>query len=232
MKIANRIVTALLAVAVFPVLLTQTFVTLVMSINEKSMAYMALNLLLGKDNQITGNHLGFEETIIDLFNLITGKTETATSIDLKELLANLPEEFIPIKNLLIASMVFIALGVLVAIVIIGCSIFTKAYKTITALGLGGAFCFLMSLILFGRAAKPLVEGTVDVASLLSGSLFDSESIVGSLVNGILPGAIKVDSFTMGGAVFGALIIMLGVAIWEFSYIVTLPKEEKLKKKKA
>ena len=228
MKIANKIVSFILAAAVFPFMLTQTLVKLVLSVNENSLAYSLIKMLFGSDNNLTNNRLRIEESAADLFNLLTGKTKSNVGVDFKQLLSSLPAEFDSIKRLMIVSFAFIAAGLLIAIVIIGCVLFTDAYKTIAALGLGGGVCFFVSSLVFGRAAKPLVDGTISVVDILSKAMETSEADTSSFAAGLLSDAISVDSFALGGAVFFAMFALFGLAIWEISYVVTLPKPDRKK----
>lgn len=228
MKIVNKIITFLAAVAVFPVLVTQTFISIVASIDRESAVFTLANALLGEDNQLTGNRIGIEKTAIDGFNYITGKTPSA--FDLKKLIADLPADFEPLKKYVIASLVFVAIGMIIAVIIMGCALFSKAYKTIIGLGLGGAASFMTAIVLFGRAARPLLDGTIDVASIIMPYFINAESFLGSIAVGILDGSISIDVCGLGGAVYGAMIIMFAVSAWELAYYVTLPKEEKPAKK--
>ncbi len=236
MKIVNRIVTSLLALATFPFLISQLFFRIVLSINEESLAYSLINMFSKGDNMLTGNRLGLQESLWDIFQMVIGEKENTFNFDFMSIWNSLPEDLASSKNLIIASLVFVVLGVLIAIVIIGCAIFTKAYKTIIGLGLGGFVSFLLGIILFGKAGEPLVSGDVDALKLIADLLTSGEGGgLGSIVTGLLQGTVSVDSFALGGAVFGAMIMMLAVAIWELAFYVTLPekdKPKKLKKKKA
>ena len=230
MKTVNKIVTSLLAAASFPLLITQMFINIVVSIDENSTVYTLLNALLGSDNKLTNNSLGFQYSLVDLFNLITGRTQSSFGVDLKEILSKLPAEFESIKKYVIVSFIFVAIGAFIAIIVIGCVLFTRAYKTVIVMSLGSAVSYLVGIILFGRAGRPFFDGTIDVASLIM-KMFsgDNSSIIGTLASSMLTDAVRVDTFALGGAVFGAMIMMFAAAIWEIAYLVTLPPEEKLNK---
>ena len=101
MKTVNKIVTSLIAAASFPLLITQMFINIVVSIDENSTVYTLLNALLGSDNKLTNNSLGFQYSLVDLFNLITGRTQSSFGVDLKEILSKLPAEFESIKKYVI-----------------------------------------------------------------------------------------------------------------------------------
>ena len=228
MKIVNRIIVFLAAAAVFPILALQNFVSIVLSIDRDSLVYTLINAISGKDNQLTNSRLGIDKTLVDLYNSATGKSESP--FDFKEILANLPKEFDPLKKYIIAALVFVAVGVLIAIIIMGCALFTKAHRTVFALSLGGAASFITALVLFGKAAKPLLDGTIDVATTIMPLLMDSQSLLGSLASAALSGSISVDACGLGGAVYGAAIAMFALAMWEIAYYLTLPNDEKSAKK--
>lgn len=119
---------------------------------------------------------------------------------------------------------------LIAIIIMGCALFTKAYKTVIGLSLGGTASFVTALVLFGKASKPLLDGTIDVATTVMPLLMDTESLLGSLASAALSGSISVDSCGLGGAVYGAAIALFALAMWEIAYYLTLPNDEKPVKK--
>lgn len=230
MKTVNKIVASLLAAASFPLLITQMFINIVLSVDKDSTAYTLINLLFGSDNKLTNNSLGIQYSLVDLFNMLTGRKQSDLGIDFNEFLSKLPSEFESIKKYVIASLIFVAIGAFIAIVVIGCVLFTKAYKTVIAMSLGSSVSYLIAIILFGRAGRPLYDGTIDVVSVIV-KMFsgESSSLIGTLASSMLADAIKVDTFALGGAVFGAMIMMFAAAIWEIAYLVTLPPEEKLKK---
>lgn len=232
MKIVNRIVTALLAAAAFPFLITQFLFEIVLSINEDSIAYGLINLFGGTNNALTGNRLGFQESIASLIKTMT-EQEGSSDLNIVELWNSLPAELDSVKKLIIASFVCVAVGAVVALVIVGCALFTKAYKTIVGLGLGGAGCFLAGIILFGKAGAPLKDGTIDVVNLIAGFLMGEDGTtngIAAIASSLLEGTISVDVFALGGAVFGAMIMLVAVAVWEFAFYITLPAEERKVKK--
>ena len=95
---------------------------------------------------------------------------------------------------------------------------------------GGSLSFLIAIILFGKGASPILDGTIDLASVVMKILVSQESSLGSIASSVLTGAIHVDSFALGGAVFGPMIMLFATAIWEIAYYVTLPADQKPKRK--
>ncbi len=231
MKIVNRIVTALIAAATFPFLITQLFFRIIISIDEDSVAYSIITAFAGQDNILTGNRLGIQESLWSIYKMFADGSESSMDFDFMKLWNSLPEELDKSKIMIIASLACVALGVLIAVVIIGCAFFTRAYKTIIALGGAGFASFLSAIVLFGQAGKPLQDGSVDALRLIAQLLMgENTSGIGSIIAGFLEGTLSVDSFSLGGAVFGAMIMMIGVMVWEFAYLITLPENEKPKKK--
>ena len=232
MKIVNKIVTALIAAAAFPFLITQFLFEIILSINENSIAYTLINLFGGQDNALTNNRLGFQESILSLIKLASDGDGTS-DFNIVEIWNSLPADLDSVKKLIIAAFACVAVGAIVALVIVGCAIFTKAYKTIMGLGLGGGACFLAGIMLFNKAGAPLRDGTIDVVNLISSFLMGEDGTTNGLAaiaSSLLEGTISVDVFAMGGAVFGAMIMMFAVTVWEFAFYITLDEKERKAKK--
>lgn len=232
MKIVNKIVTALLAAAAFPFLITQFLFEIILSINEESIAYSLINLFGGKDNMLTNNRLGFQESIASLIKLLS-EGDASSDFNIIELWNNLPADLDATKKLIVASFVCVAVGAFVALVTVGCAIFTKAYKTIMGLGLGGGACFLAGILLFNKAGVPFTDGTTDIVNLIATFLMGEDGTsngIAAIASSLLKGTISVDVFTMGGAVYGAMIMMFAVTVWEFAFYITLDEKERKAKK--
>ena len=224
MKILNRIVTFLLALAVFPALYFRILLRAVVSISSDSAIYKIISAFSENINRKMEITVSLKEAVRYWQN----GTFSVGSMDFD--LNKIPKDLLVTKNWLIAAAAFIVITLIIAIVIMGCALFTKAHRTVFALSLGGAASFVTALVLFGKAARPLLDGTIDVASTVLPYFVDSESFFGSIAVAALNGAINVDTCGLGGAVYGAMIVMFAVAVWEFAYYITIPKEEKLEKK--
>lgn len=232
MKIVNRIVTALLAAAAFPFLITQFLFEIILSISEESIAYSLITLFAGQDNKLTGNRLGFQESLWSLLKMMT-ESDSSSDFNIMEIWNTLPAELDATKKLVVASFVCVAVGAIVALAVIGCAVFTKAYKTIMGLGLGGGACFLAGILLFAKAGEPFKDGTIDIVNLISSFLMGEDGTTNGLAaiaSSLLKGTIEVDVFAMGGAVFGAMIMLFAVTVWEFAFYITLDEKERNSKK--
>ena len=147
-------------------------------------------------------------------------------------ISKIPAELLSGKNWAIAAGILIVIALIIAIVIIGCALFTNAYKTITALGAGGAVCCFAALRCFAGFSSPYINGSVDIGEILANAFVgESNNLLGSIGTSILKGAISVDSFTLGNAVTLSLIFFIGIALWELAYVVTLPEKKPTKAKK-
>ena len=227
MKIFNRIVVILTALAIFPVMYFMNLVRAVVSISENSSLYTILSKLA---EEMTSNAM---EITISIKEIVKYIRDGSFSIGgMKFDLSKIPAELLAGKNWAIAAGVLIAVALLIAIVIIGCAIFTNAFKTITALGAGGAVCCFAALRCFTRFAAPYRSGSIDIGELLANAFVgESNNLLGSIGTSILKGAISVDSFTLGNAVTLSLIFFIGLALWELAYVVTLPEKKPTKAKK-
>lgn len=227
MKIFNKIVVCLATLAIFPVMYFLNIVRAVVSISEDSSLYTILSKLAEKT---ASSAMEITFSVKEIFKYISDGSVSFGGMTFD--LSKIPAELLAGKNWVIAAGVLIAVALLIAIVIIGCALFTEAYKTIMALGAGGAVCCFVALRCFVRFAAPYMSGSIDIGELLANAFVgESNNLLGSIGTSILKGAISVDSFTLGNAVTLSLIFFIGVALWELAYVVTLPEKKSVKVKK-
>lgn len=148
MKALNRIVTALLAIAVFPVAYFTDLITV----------YMHATIY---DSNIVEN-LSVKR-IIELF---TGDGLFAGVFN-KDNMSEIPEGLLKFKGNFIAFVVFFAIALLVALAIIIVAAATNSRKTTAALGAAGILCLIGMKIAFSDIAA-----AVDAGKLTLGSLTD------------------------------------------------------------
>ena len=227
MKIFNKIVVCLATLAIFPIMYFMNIVRAVVSISEDSSLYTILSKLA---EETASSAMEITFSVKEIFKYVS---EGSFSFGgMKFDLSKIPAELLAGKNWVIASGVLIAVALIIAIVIIGCALFTNAYKTITALGAGGAVCCFAALRCFIRFSSPYMGGSIDVGEILANALVgESNNLLGTIGTSILKGAISVDSFTLGNAVTLSLIFFIGVALWELAYVITLPEKKPTKVKK-
>lgn len=228
MKILNRIVVFILSLSIFPIMYFLNLVRAVVSISESSSLYTILSKI-AEETASSAMELTF--SIKEIFKYISdGVSFGGMKFDLSKI----PAELLSGKNWVIAAGVLLAVAMIIAIVIMGCALFTNAYKTISALGAGGAICCFAALRFFARFAAPYMSGSIDVGDVLAQAFVgESNNLLGSIGASVLKGAISVDAFSLSNAVTLSLIFFIGISLWELAYIVTLPedKSKNLKKNK-
>lgn len=210
MKILNRIVTFILAVAVFPAAVTRIIIRIIIAPGG------ALNSLVG-DTAIKE-----ELSVIDIINYI----QEGTFDFLKDLFNfdNLPIEVNAVKGWLLASAVMLVLALLIALIIMGCSLFTQAHKTVMGLSVGGALSCFLAMSFFTKFTTPFIEGKVDIGAILGKNLEGGEGIVGSLLSSLISGVVDFKVFQLGNAVVTMALLFLGILFWTFAYYITLSPE--------
>ncbi len=226
MKILNRIVTFLLAVAVFPTIVTRVLLRVVLSIGEDSTAYALLSKFM---EETVNSAMEITVSLEEIVGYIRDGTFSFSGMNFS--LDKLPVEMLSTKNWLIASGVFLALALLIAIIIMGCALFAQAHKTVMGFGIGGATCCFAAIGCFSKFAKPFVTGEVDIGQFLGQSLLGDDGIVSSIGSIFMSEAISVDILQLGNAVITMAILFIAVTLWTFAYFITLPKEAVPKKTK-
>ncbi len=212
MKILNRIVTFILAVAVFPAAVTRIMIRIIIAPG-------------GLLNSVMGDTAIKEElSVIDIINYI----QEGTFDFLKDLFNfdNLPIEVNAVKGWLLASAVMLVLALLIALIIMGCALFTQAHKTVMGLSFSGAlFCFL-AMSFFTKFTAPFTAGKVDIGAILGKNLEGAEGLVGSILSSAISGVVDFEVFQLGNAVITMALLFIGILFWTFAYYITLSPEAK------
>lgn len=225
MKILNKIALVLMSAAVFPALLFRVLVRAVVSINPDSSLYSVLSLV-AKDT--INRKMEITVSIRELIGYIQNGTFNIGGFDIS--LDKIPSELLVTKNWLIATGITIAAALVIALIIMGCAIFTNAHRTVIGLSVGGIACSAASIKLFLRFSRPFTDGTIDIGSLISKSLIAEDSgVIGTLGKVALNKAVTVDLLQLSDAVFTILIIFVIILIWSFAYYITLDPADKKKK---
>ncbi len=146
MKALNRIVTALLAIAVFPVAYFTDLITV----------YMHATIY---DSNIVEN-LSVKR-IVELF---TGDGLFAGVFN-KDNMSEIPEVLLKFKGNFIAFVVFFAIALLVALAIIIVAAATNSRKTTAALGAAGLLSIIGMRIAFSAVSSAVKAGTLTLGSL-------------------------------------------------------------------
>lgn len=224
MKILNRIVTFILAAAVFPAVIFRVLLRAVVSISEESSIFKILSAF----SETVKKKMEMTISIKEAIGYIQEGKFSFGGMDFS--ISKLPKELFVTKNWLIASAALIAITLIIALVIMGCALFAQAHKTVMSLSAGAIVCLGAAIKCFGKFAAPFVNGTIDIGAILANNFIGEEAgFLGSLGSAALQGAIKIDILQLGNAVFTMGIIFFGILMWTLAYYITLPQSEKKKK---
>ncbi len=217
--IMYRVVTAVLAVAMFPAVYFADLFTF-------EIAHTSISNLLGG---LTANEEGMNGTLHTTYDSIS-LHELPQWIDTFSGFTNEDFDFKAsiLQNALyrpvIVAVVFLALALVIGLVILGFAIFSNKIKVITALSASGFLCTLASYISFtGFFAEKVLAGDITLAQLFN-------------MNGIITSAIasfigEVILFTLDGAFFAVMFLLLGICLWSVSVMIVNASEEKEKQMK-
>ncbi|MBE6771171.1 MAG: hypothetical protein E7547_03385 [Ruminococcaceae bacterium] len=206
MKVLYRIVNALLAAAMFPVIIFVDFI-----------AFRLSTPLV--------DTVGLQESfsIKFIIDVITGKEAFWYEMIFKNGSGTFtwPVALNPIKGRLIAFAVCFVLIVLIALFIIIWSIFSNKRIPILAASIAGLIATIVMIACFNSAASLFVDGTINIVNV-----FSTNWIVSLLGN-----AVTTDGLILGGFHNGVLFLFIGLLVWTGAYyLVELgeTKEEKAK----
>lgn len=187
MEVVRRIVSALLAAAVFPAVLFLDFIYVKISptfadiaVEESITVARLLDIVQGKDP--VSKWFGFGEA--------------GTSV-------SWPQALDPIKPALICFAVFFALAVITAVFVIIWSAVSKNRLGVFCGGLAGAAFTVASKIAFTRAAAPLLAGSINVGTMFS------EGWLASMIGEV----VSVDALAFAAVPIGMMILYIGIALW-------------------
>ena len=207
MKVLYRIVNALLAAAMFPVMI---FVDLI--------AFRLSTPFV--------DTVGIQESISIKFiiDVITGKEAFWYSMIIENGSGTLawPTELDPIKGRLITFAICFVLIVLIALFIIIWSICSNKRLPILIASVAGLVSTIVMIAVFNSAAALFVDGTINVVRIFSSNWFVS----------LLGNAVTTDGLILGGFHNGIMFLFIGLLVWTGAYYlieVGEPKEEKAKK---
>lgn len=207
MRYLYRIVNALLAAVVFPVILLMDFI------------YFRIGT--------TVIDAGLHETLSvkDIIDIIRGEHYFSFIYDgVKSSSFSWPEAFDLINGRLIASGVGLVIVVIAAIFIIIWSICSDKRIPVVAASAAGLIATIVMISCFKSAASVITTGVIGVKDVLSSGMLTS--ILGSLI--------KIEAISLAGFQNGLIFTFIFLLIWTASfYIIEIgeTKEEKLTNKK-
>lgn len=191
MKALYRIVNALIAASIFPVVI---FVDLFLFKLSTSFA-----------------NAGLEESFSVKFiiDIITGKEAFWHDLILSDAPTSFswPAALDPIKGRLITCAVCLVLVILIALFIIVWSCCSNRRIPVLIASAGGLISTIVMIACFNSAAALFIDGTINLFSVFSGGWF--VSLVGNFVS--------VDKLMLGGFQNGFIFIFVGLLVWTGAY---------------
>ncbi len=198
MKILYKIVTPILTVLIFPVILFMPFFRLITASDT-------VNQLLTKYG------IGEQITLLDLYHAVSN-IKTKAAADGQTL--NLSLDVIPqqTRGYLIAFLVFFALAVLCALLVIILSPILKKKLPVAGVSLFGLLSTFLMNVFFNKAAHGFISGEINIIDIYTSITGDtSVSTLTGLVGNIL-GAVSGESSQLGGILNSLLGEYTGVDI--------------------
>ena len=218
--IMYRVVTAILAIAMFPAVYFADIFTF-------EIAHTGISNLLGGLN-LNGEE-GMEGTLHTTYDSLS-LHELPQWIEMFSGFTNEDFDFKAsvLQNALyrpvIVAVVFLALALVIGLVILGFAIFSNKIKVITALSASGFLCTLASYISFtGFFAEKILAGDVTISQL-----FNMDGIITSAIANLVG---EVILFTLDGAFFAVMFLLLGICAWSISVMIVNYSDEKEKQMK-
>ncbi len=212
--IMYRVITAVLAVAIYPAVYFGDLFTF-------EILHSDISDLLNKFTGESTGHATYDSIslhklpeLIDSFSGFLSEDFDAKTFILQN------ELYRPV----IVAVVFLALALVLGLVILGFAIFSNKIKVITALSGTGFLFTLASYISFtGFFAEPVLNGEITVSQLLN--------LQNSLISLVIPYLGDITIFTLSGGFFAVMFLLLGICVWSISVMVVNMSEEKEKQMK-
>ncbi len=211
MKITDRIISALMSLAVIPVAIFTPIIHWIYQI----MGYEYINGLLNGQLGDAGD-TGMTEDNLSLYNIYT--MLQSFGVDFEKWFSGDTEmnpALEPMIPYIIATGIFFVAALIIAFVTGIICAATNAKKTRMILSGFGIATLIGMIISFNKAVLPLTTGQIT-----PGSLFNIPAI--SFI-------IKIHTINLSTAWVFMLLLFAGVILWTLSYILTSDKEEKTKK---
>lgn len=200
--ILYRVITAVLAAAVFP---AAYFGKMILINFDHETISQLLALFTSEEAETTGTYLEMSlyempATLREYSSILGG-----SGFDIKSFLQN--DNF---TGLIVAAAFFI-IALILALVIIGFAAFSSKPKTVAALSAGGILSMIASYVSFNSFfASPIISGEVSISSLLN---------VESAIAKFALGLIEVSGIYLRNAFYIPAFLLLGILVWSTAVIV-------------
>ena len=218
--IMYRVVTAILAFAMFPAVYFANLFTF--EIAHTSISNLLGGLNLNGEEGMSGTlHTTYDSISlhklpewIELFSTFTNEEFDFKASVLQNAL------YRPV----VVAVAFLAIALVIGLVILGFAIFLNKIKVITALSASGFLCTVASYVSFtGFFAEKVLAGEITISQLLN-----MDGIIMSTVVNLIG---EVILFTLDGAFFAVMFLLLGICLWSVCVMIVNYSDEKEKQMK-
>lgn len=207
--ILYRVVTAILAIAIYPVIYFADFFTL--EIAHTNISDLLNNINSGNTLYTTYEKVSFSE-LPELIDSISGLANT--DFDFKtSILQN------ALYRPVVVAAVFLIIALVLGLVVLGFAIFSNKIKTITAISGAGFLCTVASYVSFTLFfAEPILSGEITFQQLFN--------IDGIILSALLQYVGEFTVFTLCEGFFGVMFLLLGICLWSISVMIVNYSDDK------
>jgi hypothetical protein len=206
--IMYKVVTIILAVAMFPLCYFPTMIYLQMDHTQIANLWGELTSNETPELGVTYEEISLAK-LPELIETLSSFSSTEGSINIWSY-----EHFRPA----IVAAVFLALALVLGLVVIGIAAFSRNVKAVAGVSAAGFISTLVSLGIFNEAfAKPIINGTVSLSELLN-----IDNIIGSIALQYIG---KISAISPREAFFSVMFIMLGICLWSLCVLLVNSSEE-------
>ena len=223
MKIADKIVTTLLALCTIPTVLFASLFHILYQISGME----AISSLLG--NGAMAGDTGLTEDSISVMDIIRLMKEGILSFNGTVDYSAMDERVVKILPYLKWSMILFAVGTVICLALIAVCAATRSKTTQNIICGVGIADLAACGILFNKFSSPILDGTIT-----SGTLFDS--IMGGamkehpIIKTIFSSIMNIKELNLSSAWSMLIVIFAAILLWNIAYVLTLPKEKTRKVK--
>ncbi len=217
MKALYRIVAALGALLIFPILYFQKLFRFVIDLGFMD---------------------GYFDDAFSINQIVSFFSQNGGAPDLSgfELTPNLAETLTPLKGSAIACLVFFCIFIAMVFAVFFCSACTNAKKVNLVFSALGAVAVIGTIVAFNATTNIVISGEVPLSSIVNAIMADSESTLATIASMFgLGSAVNIIGeliiFQLSTAFVLSLIVFIFEALWSISFILIELDEYKTGKRK-
>lgn len=212
MKIADKIITSLLAFCILPVAIFSPLIRVLYQINGWELFQNMVDIPNAVENDTGLTEDSFSIWFV-VKNFFFGGL-SSSGFDF----SNVDDSVKAVLPYLIAAGILFVLGVVIGIALFVFNLATKAKKTQCIISAVGIVDLSICGILFSKVANPIIDGTISVGTLLSSILGPGgESGIGKVIATSL---ISIKELNLTSAWSLMILIFAVIIVWNVSYMLT------------